>query len=84
VHPCVDWTHVESVTASVNNLRGRSPELVKERKRRTHCARGHAVIGANMITQKQKGGLRSRCRICSNAQQNIRLKRWRQRKKLVA
>lgn len=80
VRPCVEWSHLEAVTHSVNNLRGRSPELARARRLRTHCPRGHALVGDNLLLQTQKGNcIRQRCRICTNARSRTYLKQWKLR-----
>lgn len=82
VRPCVDWTHLEAVTPSVNNLRGRSPQLMRERRLRTYCPRGHALSGENLLIEQQAGGyLRQRCRECWRQQTKARGQRFRLRKR---
>lgn len=51
---CVNWNHVEPVTASVNNRRGGRGGV-------THCPRGHAYDETNTYTDKR--GHRS-CKKC--------------------
>jgi hypothetical protein len=76
VRPCVEWSHLEAVTVSVNTLRGRSPQLTRERRLRTHCPKGHALLGDNLIVQQQRKGIRQRCRICKNAYNRVYLRQW--------
>ncbi len=64
VRSCVNPAHLEPVTNRVNILRGESPAAKNARK--THCLRGHALSGDNLI-RTSRGG-RS-CRMCMNAHQ---------------
>jgi hypothetical protein len=65
---CCELTHLEAVTPRVNNLRGRSPDLVRARRLTTVCIHGHAKVGENLFIQMQGNGwLRQRCRICWEA-----------------
>lgn len=77
VRPCVEWSHLEAVTVAVNTLRGRSPQLTRERRLRTSCPQGHPLQGDNLILQTQKGGIRQRCRLCYNAKQAAWLRKYR-------
>jgi HNH endonuclease len=81
VRPCVEWSHLETVTVQVNTLRGRRPQLTRERRLRTHCPKGHALVGENRILQHQPGGIRQRCRLCQNAYNRAYLREWRRRPK---
>lgn len=64
---CVNPSHLEAVTAVVNNLRGRSP--MAKNKRKTHCMRGHEFTLEN--TRISKKGSRQ-CRACQMANQRER------------
>jgi hypothetical protein len=56
---CCNPDHLEPVTSAENKLRGYS--VPAKRARQTHCKRGHALAGANLITNKR--GHR-KCRTC--------------------
>lgn len=60
---CVRLDHLEVVTKKENTLRGVSPQAMNARK--THCARGHDLFGANLYIRKCDGG--RLCRICRRA-----------------
>lgn len=57
---CVNPQHLEAVTYRENSRRGRGGE---HNKRKTHCARGHALTPDNLYTNKGKPGVRI-CRTC--------------------
>jgi len=60
---CVNPKHLEPVTHKENVLRGNSPSAIHARK--THCIRGHILIGENLRIQKRKNGKFQRvCREC--------------------
>ena len=59
VRLCVNPDHLEAVTTQENTKRS-----LKSTK--THCIRGHKLIGNNLITRKD--GSR-RCRACNNERQ---------------
>jgi HNH endonuclease len=82
VRPCVEWSHLEAVTVSVNVLRGRSPQLARERRWKTHCPKGHLKEGDNLILERQPGGIRRRCRICTYARAIADQQRYRAERKL--
>jgi hypothetical protein len=67
---CVNPTHLEPVTAKVNQARGTSPASLNAAK--THCSRGHELVGANVFVRKDG---RRRCQVCERAHQ----KRLKQR-----
>lgn len=73
---CVNPLHLEPVTQKENILRGVAPSAVHARK--THCPRGHAFEGPNLVVVK--GGSR-RCRTCDNALARERWAKKQQRKK---
>ena len=56
---CFNPTHLEPVTARENNLR--STSVSAENAKKTHCKRGHALSGANLIVATD--GHRN-CRTC--------------------
>lgn len=57
---CVNWTHLEPVTAAENCRRGYGVGVINAAK--THCAHGHPFDQAN--TLRTKSGER-RCRACN-------------------
>ena len=64
---CVNPDHLEAVTNEINSRRG---NLGLEKRRQTHCARGHGFVGRNVIIRDN--GTR-KCRECHNALQRKRL-----------
>lgn len=58
---CVNPDHLEPVTHQENILRGVAPTADNARK--THCKRGHELVGANLYVYR---GLRH-CRECRRA-----------------
>jgi len=71
VPPCVEWSHLEAVPNAVNVMRGAAPSIVREQCVKTHCPRGHELVGDNLITEPQKKGrwVHRTCRRCHNARQ---------------
>ena len=63
---CVNPSHLEPVTNVVNVMRGQSPYAQK--KRQTHCIRGHLLAGANL--KVRKNGTRF-CRACDRDRARI-------------
>lgn len=57
VRACINPRHLEPVTNLENSLRS-------DRATRSHCIRGHALVGANLIVKKPGSRGRRRCRIC--------------------
>lgn len=55
---CVNPAHLEAVTQQVNNARGAF------HRRKTHCIRGHALEGDNLIWRR--GRTERACRACVN------------------
>ena len=66
---CVNAWHLKATTDRVNVLRGNSPPAINARK--THCIRGHAFTGKNIVRDK-KG---KSCRTCRNAELRTRRKK---------
>jgi hypothetical protein len=58
VRACVAPGHLEAVTSQVNNLRSTCYE---KKRAKTHCKRGHARTGDNVIVTKQGHRI---CRAC--------------------
>lgn len=69
---CVNPAHLEAVTSKENTLRGFS--LSAQNARKTHCKRGHPLLGENLYLPKVGG---RRCRICWYRTNEI----WRQSQK---
>jgi hypothetical protein len=59
---CANPAHLEAVTDQQNILRGTAPSAVNARK--THCLRGHELVGENLCVRP--GGKRG-CRTCRRA-----------------
>ena len=64
VPACVNPDHLEPVTQGENVLRGFAPTAINARK--THCLRGHALSGDNLI---RRPGNNRGCRTCHNMRQ---------------
>ena len=84
VHDCCNPKHLEPVTQRENNRRGESPMAKNGRK--THCIRGHLLVGENLIPWKKKHDKRA-CRACNeeyqrNYYRNIILRRSRPQKQM--
>lgn len=60
---CVNPAHMEPVTRRENILRGDGAGV--RGSRRTHCPRGHALGGDNLVRCELKRGKR-KCRTCDN------------------
>lgn len=63
---CINPRHLEVVTHRENIAR--SNTLMGKNARKTHCIRGHALDGDNLIITKQNS---RQCRICSNFRARI-------------
>jgi hypothetical protein len=63
---CVNPAHLEAVSPYENFLRGQSPLV--DRRRQTHCKRGHPLSGENLRIEKT--GSR-RCVTCWKAQKKV-------------
>lgn len=71
---CVNPAHLEPVTHRENILRGVGPTAQNARK--THCIRGHALSGSNLVVRP----LGRECRTC-----NLMLRReWKRNARAVA
>jgi hypothetical protein len=60
-HSCVNPDHLQAVPPSVNFERGGMGELVRMRRKKTHCAHGHALEGANL---RMRGNGTRACMAC--------------------
>ena len=60
---CVELTHLEPVTKAENIRRGKGPTAVNGRK--THCIRGHALTGDNVLRSLTGRTCRMCARQCS-------------------
>lgn len=71
---CVNPDHLEVVSRRENQLRGNGPCGLNARK--THCSKGHALSGDNVIWGRSKNGQKTRrCRACNYAWAHA----WRRR-----
>lgn len=61
---CVNPAHLEPVTRRVNCLRGEG--AVADNARKTHCPKGHAYVGDNVLPHGKDGTAR-KCRECRKA-----------------
>lgn len=62
VRACVNYRHLEAVTSQVNNLRGTG--LASENAGKTHCPRGHPLVGDNLRPSELARGRRV-CLTCN-------------------
>lgn len=60
---CVNPDHMEIVTAKENTARGFSPASLNARK--THCNKGHELIGENLVTRARGINTKRECRACN-------------------
>ncbi len=58
---CCNPRHLQPVTPKQNVLRSRCPSALLAR--RTHCPKGHPLVGGNLVPSKLKQGKRA-CLIC--------------------
>lgn len=72
---CVNPAHLEVVLPRENTLRGIGPTAINARK--THCPRGHELVGKDVIV---KNGKRS-CRVCQRKHELAYQKRKREERK---
>lgn len=70
---CINPNHQEPVTHLENVRRGIAAQVTRQRSiARTHCSRGHALSGSNLVIAKSGGRIWRRCRTC----QNRKNKKW--------
>lgn len=68
---CVNPEHLEPVSMLENVRRGMSPPAINARK--TQCANGHALAGANVRYERLPSGtLARRCHACAIEKQRVR------------
>jgi hypothetical protein len=82
VRLCVNPNHLRAVTQRINNLENcRTISSVSFKK--THCNKGHALSGENLLYHKGRREFPYRqCRRCKNNEQNLR--RRKERSKALA
>ena len=74
VHSCVNPDHLEVVTHQVNIRRSDSPSAQNARK--THCIKGHELVGENIYWETTRRGLKKRhCWVCMRMRDKRRCKR---------
>lgn len=63
---CLEIAHLEAVTPQVNTLRGIASQVTSQRHASvTHCPRGHAYAGENLLLRIERDGKHHRqCRAC--------------------
>lgn len=71
---CANPDHLELVTPHENTLRGLAPTAINAQK--THCKRGHPLLGANLVSVPGGRACRT-CRVEAT-------RRWRARQKKEA
>lgn len=59
---CINPDHLEAVTVEENIRRGRSPDVGRFNRSKTHCKRGHEYTPEN--TQRIRGGRGRVCKEC--------------------
>lgn len=59
---CVNPNHLEAVTRGTNAIRGNTP--IAENAAKTHCHKGHPLMGDNLKYEFPNGQRRRRCRTC--------------------
>lgn len=64
---CCNPSHLEAVTVQENNRRA-APYVRRPRRDQTHCLRGHALTGTNVMTYRG----RRHCRKCKRDLQRAR------------
>lgn len=69
---CINPEHLDPVTNKINTLRGEGPTAQNYRK--THCFKGHELVGDNLLITSQ--GNRS-CNICQREHDQAYKKRMR-------
>lgn len=65
VRHCVNPEHLEAVTPRINVLRGMGTASLNAQK--THCFRGHPLLGSNLLLNRDGRG--RRCHKCFNEYQ---------------
>ncbi len=65
---CVNPRHLRAVTANQNALEN-SESVLAINARKTHCIRGHRLVGANLKNTKNK---QRHCRLCENMKRRER------------
>ncbi len=74
--PCVNPQHLEVVTRSENIMRGRAPEINRQRQlSKTHCPHGHAYDRENTYIRPDNGV--RLCRACRAVAEKRRDRRGR-------
>lgn len=68
---CVNPCHLEPVTQRVNIMRGDSPTARNAAK--THCPRGHELVGDNIYLHPTRG--HRECRTCQRARNQLRYRK---------
>ncbi len=74
-HSCVNPEHLEAVTQRENVLRGYG--VCANNSRKTHCKRGHELIGNNLGHEKYS--TKRRCKTCDRNNAKIRQRKYRER-----
>jgi hypothetical protein len=69
VRHCCNPAHLEPISPLENTRRGESPSA--QRRRQTHCIRGHELAGDNVYERKDRPGMRE-CRACYRELQRAR------------
>ncbi len=80
VRCCVNPAHLEPVTHGANVRRGVYPKETHRNGRKTHCKRGHALEGSNLIMEGSNlimEGPARKCRACKMASMRERYARKR-------
>ena len=67
---CVNPSHLEVVTQQENILRGSGHAAINSQK--SHCLRGHPLIGYNLIVPSVG---KRKCRLCKNSNMNAMRRR---------
>ena len=69
---CVNPAHLRPLTHLENVARG-DYSTTHRNKVKTHCKRGHALSGKNLLMEIGKSGPARKCRACRSLMQRIRL-----------
>lgn len=77
---CVNPSHLEAVTKSVNVSRGRSPKIIRDfaiawQASKTLCPRGHSYSGPNLYISNNRHGTKRHCRACQKINRVARMAR---------